>query len=921
MTGGVDDRGALRARLALLQDVLESAENFFSVDRTYSYTAFNRKHAAVMKAMYGAEIVLGTSVLDHMTVEADRTKAKSNLDRALGGETFVDEAFSGEEARNRRYIEVWHYPVRGDRGDVVAVAVFVKEVTERRRIEEALRESEAHFRALAETTPVGIFIVQDDRYTYVNPAGERLAGLSADRLLQMSAMDLVHPDFRELVLSRRTARLAGEPDVPDQYEIELATRDGAERWVQITAGAFALRGGPAVVVTMVDVTAQRRLRELQVAIYEISEATQATSGLPELFAAIHRVVGRLMNVGSIFIALYDQADDLLTFPYFAGETGGPPVPFPPGKSLSAYVMRTGRPLLATPEVRDALRAAGEVALEVVGDPPLDWLGAPLRVGQRTTGVLVVQSYSGAVRYGEAEVEILSFVSRQVAQAIDRKRDEEALRESEERFRGAFEDAAVGMALVGLDGRWQRVNASLCELVGYSEPELLGTTFQDITYREDLDASLEALKALLAGGSHTMQLEKRYVHKRGHLVWVLVSISLVRDGKRNPLYFIAQIQDVSGLKRAEAALLQAQKMEAVGRLAGGVAHDFNNLLQAMLSHTQLLRAFQTDAQRVAPVIGELEAQIRRAALLTRQLLLFSRRESAKFEPLNLNLVVDDATRMLRRIVREDIAFRLEPCSEPLRAAGDRGQLDQVLMNLVVNAADAMPGGGAITLRTGCEGDAVWFEVQDTGTGIPEEILPRIFEPFFTTKAVGKGSGLGLAVVHGIVDSHRGTVEVESRVNVGTNVRVVLPRSAPGPEPAAPTEDGPARWPTGSGERLLVVEDEESARRSLMEILTMLGYEVRAVGSAEEAGLLPLEPRFDLLLTDLILPGASGADLARGLVDRWPGLHVVVMSGYTDDVEIRRGISRGEVRFLQKPFDIQALASELRAALHDEATPGP
>jgi CheY-like chemotaxis protein len=312
---------------------------------------------------------------------------------------------------------------------------------------------------------------------------------------------------------------------------------------------------------------------------------------------------------------------------------------------------------------------------------------------------------------------------------------------------------------------------------------------------------------------------------------------------------------------------------------------------------------------------MEQLIGHGASLTRQLLLFSRRETVKPERLNLNEQVREASKMLKRLVKDNITLRVELAPESLRVNADRGQLDQVLMNLVVNASDAMPDGGELTIRTGSTNDMrVWLSVEDTGIGIPEDIRERIFEPFFTTKGAGKGTGLGLSVVHGIVTRHGGRIEVASGVGLGTTFKVILPAAGSGEFPAA--KEGPketAELPVGKGERILVVEDEELARQGLHDILVSFNYKVVSVGSGEAAGSLPADPPFDLLLTDLMLPGVAGPQLAIGLKERWPALKVILMSGYTEDETIRSGVGDGTLRFLQKPFDMATLAREVRAAL--------
>jgi CheY-like chemotaxis protein len=357
------------------------------------------------------------------------------------------------------------------------------------------------------------------------------------------------------------------------------------------------------------------------------------------------------------------------------------------------------------------------------------------------------------------------------------------------------------------------------------------------------------------------------------------------------------------------------MEAVGNLAGGVAHDFNNLLQAMLSHTETLYAQSDDRQAVKKVAAELEHEVQRGAALTRQLLLFSRRETARTERLDLNEVVAETLKILRRVVKENIILSVEVATAPLMVQADRGQLQQILINLALNAHDAMPQGGRLLIRTGGESDeTVWVAVQDTGHGIPAEIRERIFEPFFTTKPADKGTGLGLAVVHGIVTQYRGRVEVDSTVGAGSTFRVVLPRA---PSAADSSEPSPSlrAAPRGRGQRILLVEDEDATRTALRDILASLGYDVVAVGSGEEAQLLPVERPFEVLVTDVMLPGIDGPELAQTLRLRWRNLKIILISGYAEDEAVRRGASKGEVRFLQKPFTMATMAKEVQAVLND------
>ncbi|MFI5142584.1 MAG: PAS domain S-box protein [Thermoanaerobaculales bacterium] len=779
----------------------------------------------------------------------------------------------------------------------------LEDVTERRRAEEALRASEAELRALfAAMSDVIIVFDREGRYLKIAPTDPSLLYKPAGELIGRKLDEVFPADQAALFLSHITRALETRQTVPVEYNLSIG---GANL---LFSGAVSPMDANRVILIVRNATEERRLRELQRAIYEISEATSATGTLDELYRSIHAVIGRLMDAKNFYIALHDPSRNLLLFPYFVDEIDPPPEPFEPGRGMTGYVLRSGQPLLATPEVLDQLEKRGEI--EPLGSPSIDWIGVPLKAGDHVIGVLAVQSYSGAVRYGEAEKEILTYVSTQVAQAIERKRAEEALRESEQVARALINATSDNAILLNADGSVLVANAMVTDSLDTTPEAIVGADFF-----AQFEPAVGANRRAFADQVVRTGRPVRFVdQRRGR--WFDSTFYPVFDSKGAVTRVAIFARDITEARRAEEAQREADKMHAIGQLAGGVAHDFNNLLQAMLAHTELLHASGSDAHAAGVIASELEEQIRRGAALTRQLLLFSRRESTKSEHLDLNEVTRSAVHMLRRLVREDVAFELDLANGHLEVSADRGQLDQVIMNLVVNASDAMPEGGRLVVRTGrTDPGSVWLEVEDSGHGIPEAILPRIFEPFFTTKSTGKGTGLGLAVVHGIVTSHGGSVDVHSRVGEGTVIRVMLPETASDVRAAAPAPLDVADIPPGQGERILLVEDEASAREGLAQILTSIGYEVMPVGNAEDAVLLAGKPRFDLLLTDLVLPGAHGGELARGLREQWPSLKVIIMSGYTDDETIREGVSRGTMRFLQKPFDMGTLAREVRAALDE------
>ncbi|HTJ85136.1 MAG TPA: PAS domain S-box protein, partial [Polyangiaceae bacterium] len=363
-----------------------------------------------------------------------------------------------------------------------------------------------------------------------------------------------------------------------------------------------------------------------------------------------------------------------------------------------------------------------------------------------------------------------------------KHTQEALRQSEELVRTAMEHSPIGFAIVAPDGRFLYTNPGFAELVGYSREELESGNFQSVTHADDLAADLAFVTETLSGRRARYAMEKRYVRKNGDIVWAQLDVSLVREPDGTPRYFVSQIQDITERRRIQEQLRHSQKMDAFGQLAGGVAHDFNNLLAVILPHAELAEAETSVPKGVRDSLSMIGEAARQAARLTRQLLQLSRRDVLRPRVVDLNDAVTRFAAMLRRLLREDVTLDVRLSSAPARVIADPSLLDQIMMNLAVNARDAMPKGGTLTIETTLSnereptafsrGDAssgpyVGLRVSDTGCGVAQDHLPRLFEPFFTTKPQGKGTGLGLATVSGIVEQHRGAIDVSSTVGVGTS----------------------------------------------------------------------------------------------------------------------------------------------------------
>jgi PAS domain S-box-containing protein len=475
------------------------------------------------------------------------------------------------------------------------------------------------------------------------------------------------------------------------------------------------------------------------------------------------------------------------------------------------------------------------------------------------------------------------------------------------------------------------NVVMARMYGYAKrEELLGARLVELLPPDD-PRNTEYLRAFVRSGYRLTDAESHETDRHGGRKVFLNNLTgVVRDGHLIRTW--GTQRDVTDRRNLEDQLRQSQKMEAVGRLAGGIAHDFNNLLTAILGYAELLGRDVPAEGRARRRVEEIQRAADRAAGLTRQLLAFSRRQVLVPAVLDLGEVVRGLEDMLRRLISEEVALRMDvdPTASPVRA--DRAQLEQVIVNLAVNARDAMPKGGELTIAVRdadlgasrplaesspiVRGPYVMLSVTDTGQGMDAVTRERIFEPFFTTKAEGRGTGLGLATVYGTIKQSGGYVWVYSEPGRGTTFEVYLPRAEGRPQPAA--DPGPRA--AGGSETLLLVEDDPAVREMAHEVLLARGYRVLAAGSAAEAQvvLARRETAVDLVVTDVVMPGLSGRELYERLAQRWPGLRVIYMSGYTDDVVLRRGVVERGTPFLPKPFTGEALAALVREVLD---RPGP
>jgi PAS domain S-box-containing protein len=582
--------------------------------------------------------------------------------------------------------------------------------------------------------------------------------------------------------------------------------------------------------------------------------------------------------------------------------------------------------------------AGKLNWEVIS--PLDRLvpDTEERAQLRSTGFLPLRErvyvhkdgHHISALVGSAALEGTTECISYVADISVRKREEETLRASEEQYRILFEQAPTPKFLYDYETlSFLSVNEAAIHHYGYTREEFFRMTVKDIWPKDDVPAFLLSLRAI--DPATTMPILRRHTKKDGTIIDVEVTVYKFILGKRT--CGLAVAVDVTEQNRMERQLRQTQKMEAIGSLAGGVAHDFNNLLSVILSYAELLSSEIHPGDPMRRDLEEISAAGRRAAGLTGQLLAFGRQQILQPVALDLNAVIGGVEKMLRRVVGEDLELAVVSAPGLWTVKADPGQIEQVLMNLVVNARDAMPTGGKLTIETAnVELDAayavnhvvvagpgryVMLAVADTGSGMDARTRDRLFEPFFTTKEKGKGTGLGLSTVFGIVQQSGGNICVSSLPGEGATFKVYLPQAGPA---CATARDTPIETDADGGtETILLVEDEETVRVLARRILEGCGYFVLDAQSAGDALLLceQHKGKIDVLLTDVVMPRMSGRELAERLCPLRPNMKVLYMSGYTDDAVIRHGIRNSDVAFLQKPLTPHSLALKLREVIDSKA----
>jgi len=683
--------------------------------------------------------------------------------------------------------------------------------------------------------------------------------------------------------------------------------------------------------------ASSRAERTRAAFLDMSRRLGATRTPEEAARLIVGVAQELLGWDASTVDLYapetNQVDAVLTMDSFDGPPVDVPYPYTacPPSPILMRVIREGALLILRPA--PVAEGEGWIPFGDTSRRSRSLMFVPIRHGERITGVLSIQRYAPQA-YEDEDLTTLQELADHCGGAMERLRIEKELRDSRAQLGRTEAFAQVMTAQLSVDGRWLKVPPTLCRLLGVDESRLLGAPIGALLHPDDAARERAERERLLRGEARMVDLEPRWERPDGQPLWVSLNTSVAQDADGQPAHLLVYLRDISERKNLEDQLRQTQKLAAVGQLAGGIAHDFNNLLTAILGSTELLLASTSPADPRREDVQEIGRAAHRAAALVRQLLTFSRKQVMQPRLVNLNAIVREMGGMLRRVVGERIRLRLDLDPALGCVTADPGQLEQVIANFGVNARDAMPDGGSLAISTanasgpviaGAAGEGfppgtplVALIVSDTGTGMDEHVLAHLFEPFFTTKELGRGTGLGLATVYGIVRQSGGQIQVASRPNEGSTFTVYFPRADSPGQSAALLMPAPDPVPGGS-ETVLVVEDEEVVRHLVCRVLRAKGYRVLEAPHAEAALALAdgaSEP-IHLLVTDMVMPGLGGPALAARLAAHRPGLRVLFITGYAAEAVERRGELADTSGLLEKPFSADQLACKVREVLAGSA----
>ncbi|MBN2396756.1 MAG: PAS domain S-box protein, partial [Deltaproteobacteria bacterium] len=915
------DEDQLRESEEKYRTILESIEDgYWEVDLEGRFTFFNDAMCRISGQT--REKLIGVEAYRDATPEtAERMfKAFEGVYRTGHPAELADyEILKGDGTKG--FYEMSAHLMRDEEGNPVGFRGITRDVTKRKEMEQALAESEKRYRMIVQNMSEIVWTINTDlRFTYVSPSAVWVAGYTPEETLKTPLQKFLTPESFDLASRKLADELAleasGEPFDPNRavtLELEAVHKDGHTFWLEIS-GTF--NRDDAGTVT-----------EILVVGKNITERKEVELALAESERRYRMIVENMRDI-------IWTMDLNLNYTYRS----------PSNIQITGYTPEeiTGTPPRdqITPESYALIEKvlAEELEREFGGEPvdPHRSRTLEVEVYHKDGGTVWIEVTGTFIRdESGTPVEIL-LAARDIT---ERKRMADELRNSERRYRMIVENMTDMIATVDLNLRYTYQSPSIERVTGYSADELANASAGERITPESRTRVEQFLADALARESRgepsdwlrRQTIEIETYHKKGGTVWIEITPTFIHDGNGEPTGILVTGRDITDRKRAEEEkdnlekqLMQAQKMETVGRLAGGVAHDFNNMLSVILGYVDLAKLRLAKEHPVLKDIVEIERAAIRSRNITGQLLAFSRKQIIAPRVVDLNDLVVNAEKTLIRLIGEDIELKVVPGEDLWAVKFDPSQIEQILINLAVNARDAMTGGGKLTIETGnivlddyyCEnhagfrpGSYVRMSVSDNGEGMDQETLQHIFEPFFTTKEPGRGTGLGLATVYGIVKQNEGFINVYSEPGHGTTFNIYVPRTTEKRKVQKETLEEPAV--TGEG-NILLVEDDPMVLEITKGMLESIGYSVIVAETPRDAVSICEKPDIPLgmVISDVVMPNMSGKELRTRLIEIRPGIKVLFMSGYPADVIAHHGVLEEGVHFLQKPFRLRDLARKVR-----------
>lgn len=821
---------------------------------------------------------------------------------------------------------------------------------ERRRAETALQDRERYFRALIENTSDVIATLDaTGRITYVSPALVRALGYAPEEHIGLNAFDLVHPDDM-LASSESFKRLALKAGAGHMVQFRARHKDGSWRWLEaISRNLLHEPAVGAIVANLRDITERKQVEETlrtneehQASLLRLARQLEQAHTFPTVLEAALIEVKAIIGYQNIWVFLFSKDRETMSLISIQGKLTGVvqqeyPILRVKGATMLEEIVAADKPVVVE-DARTDPRTNKEVVAQLQNRTIIN---VPMVLGERKIGALGTGSFGDeGVRlpdkhqldYLTAMANHVSVTFHRIEILTQRQEAEESLAQERNLLRTLIDQIPDYIYIKDTGSRFLLNNQAHARLMGFEKVEdIQGKTDFDTFPSEFAAKYYEDEQELIKSGQPLINQEETTVDSHGRELFVLSTKVPVRDSSGNITGFVGISRDITERKQLEAQLLQAQKMEAIGQLTAGIAHDFNNLLTAINGFAELMQMNLPSGNPLRPMADKVFDAGQRAANLVRQLLTFSRKQIVAPKIIELNAIVAGMDKMLGRIIGDHIQMSTNLAPDLWFAKADPSQMEQIIVNLAVNARDAMPLGGKLVIETANvvldkafaaahlearPGPYVQLTISDTGVGMSEEVKAHLFEPFFTTKEPGKGTGLGLATVYGIVKQCEGCIWVSSELGQGSSFKIYLPQVQPDELPLASPTFVTTR-PTGI-ETILLAEDANEVRDLVRRVLEELGYTVLvAVDGPAAIELVNRYPHpIHLLLTDMVMPGLSGQDLAKQLTQTRPGLKVVFMSGYIDETIARQRVLDAQVFLLQKPFSPLELAHKIREVLDND-----